>query len=1047
MFLSHWLERSFLNFFSIGPLVPTLFAWIVAFFLFRIRNRSRATSLYAWAMLVYGFFEISYFFASTIFRPELAFYRWSTFSMVLVVGYFLISFWMHFPENTHPRFTRITRIVAGIVAAATSLVFFYGTYHAPRIFHFSSHFWDFDADLISRRGGVIILLYVVAIGVLGIWRGIVTKRVRLPAFAMAAGWLLGSVTPGILNVLSRSGQIGYDSYQISKSLMVLGGFFTFFIIYLNNTEDRTTFMTKLVAVSAATFLVVFQLVSYFVLSRYDAIYDGLRRAEARLALLHGDRAPGLRYLSEYDPQSGKSRWVFKEADVEIEPNRFAAELDNTLTVERLARLGSQPTAPAIEAILQAAPAHFAGYAAVIRSHFTSGQSAETPVTTAETSPIVAFLKANSRTVLTRFNKIRELPDENFRRELEAYLQKQQSDRSFGPFAGALLGALPASQLENAALKAEILRYLAPARAVGERSYHWHASQDPNHDPYVAYAFVDERGEHVLEAGFSYLGWRRYMDGPTRDLAILLLATVAVMLVLFPLFFYGALVSPLQGLLRGVQQVNEGDLNVEVTVKVEDEIGFLAQSFNGMVRSIQSARKKLQEYAETLEEKVKERTRELRNTLDEVNRLKVQQDGDYWLTSMLVAPLSSNRAHGEAVKVDFLIKQKKEFQFRRWKSEIGGDFCAADRIQLRGEVYTIFLNADAMGKSIQGAGGTIVLGSVLESILSRTRSSNAAQSYFPERWLKNAFIELHKIFESFDGSMLVSMVFGLIHESSGFLYYINAEHPASVLYRNREAEFLEKGEILRKAGWTGIADTLHIETFQLQPGDVFVAGSDGRDDLAIGRNAEGNRIINEDETQFRIIVQEANADLERIYELLSSAGELTDDLSLVRVEYTGAGLPLEPSDTREVIDTARAAQRNNRQQEALDLLRMRMRMDPPSLRVKREFIASAYRSGAYEEGFAAVDRYLSENPGDAEMIFVGATLARKLKRWDAGIDYGERYRLRRPLDVRNLINLSRLYLGVNQKSRAAQMAREALEVEPDNDRAEQILRALAERSVG
>ncbi len=73
------------------------------------------------------------------------------------------------------------------------------------------------------------------------------------------------------------------------------------------------------------------------------------------------------------------------------------------------------------------------------------------------------------------------------------------------------------------------------------------------------------------------------------------------------------------------------------------------------------------------------------------------------------------------------------------------------------------------------------------------------------------------------------------------------------------------------------------------------------------------------------------------------------------------------------------------------------------------------------------------------------MARKLKLWEPGIDLGERYRLRRPGHVRNLINLAALYSGLGNHARAAQMAREALEVEPDNVQAEQVLRQLSSRS--
>jgi signal transduction histidine kinase len=89
------------------------------------------------------------------------------------------------------------------------------------------------------------------------------------------------------------------------------------------------------------------------------------------------------------------------------------------------------------------------------------------------------------------------------------------------------------------------------------------------------------------------------------------------LVIFPLFFRSKIITPLNRLLQGVTQANTGDLSVAVPVLQNDEIGFLTQSFNAMIASIQTqidARQQketaLQELTNTLEQRVASRTREL-----------------------------------------------------------------------------------------------------------------------------------------------------------------------------------------------------------------------------------------------------------------------------------------------------------------------------------------------------------------------------------------------------------------------------------------------------
>lgn len=78
----------------------------------------------------------------------------------------------------------------------------------------------------------------------------------------------------------------------------------------------------------------------------------------------------------------------------------------------------------------------------------------------------------------------------------------------------------------------------------------------------------------------------------------------------------------------------------------------------MVKSIKDSKDKLEDYAEHLEEKVEARTKELQVTLNQVEKLKTQQDGDYFLTTLLLRPLGVNKVLGSKIKVDFFVKQKK-----------------------------------------------------------------------------------------------------------------------------------------------------------------------------------------------------------------------------------------------------------------------------------------------------------------------------------------------------------------------------------------------------
>ncbi|GAA4457086.1 hypothetical protein GCM10023189_27260 [Nibrella saemangeumensis] len=102
-----------------------------------------------------------------------------------------------------------------------------------------------------------------------------------------------------------------------------------------------------------------------------------------------------------------------------------------------------------------------------------------------------------------------------------------------------------------------------------------------------------------------------------------LVMTGLILSLFPLFFRNTLLRPLNAVLSGVQQVNAGNLAVTVPFTVQDEIGYLAQNFNQMTESLRQSKEALMQYAETLEDKVAERTQELEHSLDTLKAAQTQ----------------------------------------------------------------------------------------------------------------------------------------------------------------------------------------------------------------------------------------------------------------------------------------------------------------------------------------------------------------------------------------------------------------------------------------
>lgn len=440
----------------------------------------------------------------------------------------------------------------------------------------------------------------------------------------------------------------------------------------------------------------------------------------------------------------------------------------------------------------------------------------------------------------------------------------------------------------------------------------------------------------------------------------------------------------------------------------------------------------------LENKVEERTSELQKTLSEVRGLKVQQDGDYFLTSLLIKPLGMNQSRSDYVNIDFFVRQKKEFQFKNRDVEIGGDLCIANTIQLKDKNYTVFLNGDAMGKSIQGAGGALVLGVVFKSIVVRTQMSKKNQDQFPEQWLKQAFIELQDTFVSFDGSMLVSIVMGLVEDQTGLLYYINAEHPWSVLYRDKQAKFIENDLLLYKVGIAGLVGILQVQTLQLQPRDVIIIGSDGRDDILIGTDEVGQRIINEDETQFLRRVEEGNGQLEEIAEAVQRTGELTDDFTMLRVGYLEQGLLDEPVPQSDrlvnLMNQGQSLLKSGDFQEATKILQEAVSIDDQIPELLRDLVFSYRKVRDYSKAALYGEKYIDLRPSDSRFLYLISHSCKQSREFEKAIDYGERFRLRNPHNVKNLINLADSYRLNRNYELAEKIISKIFELDKDNSSA-------------
>jgi two-component system, NtrC family, sensor kinase len=135
------------------------------------------------------------------------------------------------------------------------------------------------------------------------------------------------------------------------------------------------------------------------------------------------------------------------------------------------------------------------------------------------------------------------------------------------------------------------------------------------------------GCHVSPAEQSILGVldvRMSLAKPDARLALMrrqaIVGAVAVTLLaglVAALFIFRVVRRPVRRLIGGVERVAAGDLDAEIPVESENEIGQLARSFNEMTRELRQARTELTHWSGQLELRLQEKTVELTRTQREI----------------------------------------------------------------------------------------------------------------------------------------------------------------------------------------------------------------------------------------------------------------------------------------------------------------------------------------------------------------------------------------------------------------------------------------------
>lgn len=265
-----------------------------------------------------------------------------------------------------------------------------------------------------------------------------------------------------------------------------------------------------------------------------------------------------------------------------------------------------------------------------------------------------------------------------------------------------------------------------------------------------------------------------------------------------------------------------------------------------------------------------------------------------------------------------------------------------------------------------------------------------------------------------------MVMGLVEEKTGMLYYVNLEHPWSVLYRDKTARFIENDFSCRKLGFLGDTRQLQVKLLTLKDSDYLICGSDGRDDI-YHTDEYGNRQMNSDENKFLRIIEKADADLNDIYNLLNESGKISDDLSLMvlHIEKTERSSELPDEKDIKLIHEAKIKLDSENYDECsllLDSVGSKNSLSFINLRLK--LLARNSRPQEYLD--ALLKAFHEHQPENSKLMLRLAENFWQLKKYETALDYAEALYLRDATNIRTAQRLAYMHEKTGNTARSLEI---------------------------
>lgn len=561
------------NSFSLGSIIPVIFFFTTGIFLLNTKKKSKATEILGIAYLLLGIFNIGYFISSSIYHPAAAFHRWLTVALILISIVAMGYFFFYFPQPKALRVSKVYLYTGTIIAFITLVAFAIVSLQSNIVFLFRGHYYDFDAEGISKNIGIIIMLFLLSTFILNWWRLFTEKNRdnKIVLLLLFFSIIIGTLVPSVANTLSREGVFDREIFHTAWTLFLLSGFFLVFIIYINNTQDRISFIGKLIGIILVTVLSLLQVIGFIVLQKNDKDFDEIYYRSALLSIVSDKTLNNITYKSSFDIRNNE--WIQKIPD-EFNQDAIQNELTHTYIWNKIFTLREQEyTKNLLQLLTENQRGTFKGYAITLQQYI---QNQNGDISSQE---LQQFCKKLDAKVYHLKHKIGQIQGYNFKDTCKQLLTKV--DTMLLGFTSIINEYIDSSEKDGEELKYEIMKFLVPVQFTGTRSY----QTSSKGDHVFTYRYVKD--DIIYEVAFPYIIYREFMHSTVATLILIVIIVYLFIRFGIRIFFTGILIKPIKILTDGLKEVDSGNFNITIPVQSGDEFGYITSAFNKMVESLKN----------------------------------------------------------------------------------------------------------------------------------------------------------------------------------------------------------------------------------------------------------------------------------------------------------------------------------------------------------------------------------------------------------------------------------------------------------------------------